>query len=88
MVFNNLLFLKFCLALSVLEKLKYRIFEILIIPKTLNITNQRTTSVISINRLINRKPSKYYLKKFFKVSSHPFLDIVFEAGPVFQNNFY
>ena len=46
MVFN---FLKFYLTLSVLEKLKNSIFEILIIPQTLNINNWRTTSAKSIN---------------------------------------
>ena len=36
-------FLLFCLTLSLLEKLKNLIFEIPIIPQTLNISNSRTT---------------------------------------------
>ena len=43
------------LILSVLEKLKNSIFEIPIIPQTLNINKWRTTSVKSINLNIIRK---------------------------------
>ena len=44
-----LLILVLCLTLSVLEKLKNLIFEILIIPQSLKIHNQRSTSAQSIS---------------------------------------
>ena len=53
----------FCLTLSVPEKLKSTIFEISIIPQTLNINNQRTTSTKSNNLDIVRKLIEYYFKK-------------------------
>ena len=52
----------FCLSLSVLEKLKSSIFEILINPQTLNINNSSTTSAKSINVDIVRKLIEYSSK--------------------------
>ena len=52
----------FCLTLSVLEKLKNSIFEISIIPQTLNITNYRTPSAKPINLDIIRKFIEFSLK--------------------------
>ena len=52
----------FCAA--VLEKLKNSLFEIPIIPQTLNINNYRTTSAKSINLHIIRKFIEYSLKTF------------------------
>ena len=50
------------LTLSVPEKLKNWIFEIPVIPQTLNINNKRPRSAKSINLDINRKLNKYSLK--------------------------
>ena len=52
----------FSWTLSVLEKLKNSIFEISIIPQTLNIDNSRTTSSKSINLDIIRKHIEYSFK--------------------------
>ena len=57
-------FFWFCLTLSFQEKLENSIFEILIIPQTLNTNNLRTTSANSINLDIIRKFKEYSLKKF------------------------
>ena len=51
------------LILSVLEKLKNKIFEIRIVLQTLKINNHRTTSAKSINLHIIRKFIKYLLKR-------------------------
>ena len=51
------------ITLSVPKKLKNSIFEIPIIPQTLNINNQRTTSAKSVNLQIIRKLIEYSLKK-------------------------
>ena len=59
------LFFLFCLTLSVPEKLKNSIFEIPIIPHTLNINNQRTTSTRSINLHIITKAYRILSKKCF-----------------------
>ena len=56
---KNLLYL----TLSDPEKLKTAIFQIPIIPQTLNINNERTTTAKSINLDIIRKLIKYSLKK-------------------------
>ena len=53
----------YILCLSVPEKFKNSIFEIPVIPQTLNISNQRTTSTKSINLDIIRKLITYCLKK-------------------------
>ena len=52
----------FSWTLSVLEKLKNSIFEISIIPQTLNITNYRTPSAKPINLDIIRKLIEFSLK--------------------------
>ena len=52
----------YCITLSVLEKLKNSIFEIPIIPQTLNINNYRNTRTKSINLHIIRKLIRYSLK--------------------------
>ena len=59
-----LIFFFCCLILSVPEKFKNLIFEIPIIPQTLNISNQRTTSARSIILDIIRKLIEYSLKNF------------------------
>ena len=59
MVFN---FFWFCLTLSVTKKLKNSIFEMPIIPQTLNINNLWTTSAKSINLHTLRKLVEYSLK--------------------------
>ena len=59
-------------------KLKNSIFEIPIIPQTLNINNQRTTSAESINLDIIKKLIEYSLKNVFfecNVYSYRFRDI-------------
>ena len=48
--------------INALFKMKSSIFEILIIPQTLNISNERTTSAKPINLDIIRKLIKYSLK--------------------------
>ena len=53
----------YCITLSVLEKLKNSIFEIPIIPQTLNINNYRNTRTKSINLHIIRRLIRYSLKK-------------------------
>ena len=53
---------QFFLTLSVLEKLKISIFEMLIITQTLNINNLITTSGKSINLHTIRKLVEYYFK--------------------------
>ena len=60
--FEWLYFFWFCLTLSVPEKFKNWIFEMPIIPPTLNINNLRTTSVMSTNLDTIRKLIKYSLK--------------------------
>ena len=55
-------FFKFCLTVSVLEKLKKSIFEISIIPEILNINNQRTTSAKSVNLSMIRRLVQCFLK--------------------------
>ena len=60
--FEWLYFFWFCLTLSVPEKFKNWIFEMPIIPPTLNINNLRTTSVMSTNLHTIRKLIKYSLK--------------------------
>ena len=52
------------LTLSIPVKLKNSIFEIAIIPQTLNINNWRTTRVKSINLHIFRKLIKYSINMF------------------------
>ena len=52
------------LTLSVPEKLKTLVFEIPMIPLTLNINNQRTTTATSINLDIIRKLIAYSLNWF------------------------
>ena len=54
-------FFRFCLTLSVTEKLKNSIFEMPIITQTLNINNLRTTSAKSINVDSIRKLVEYCL---------------------------
>ena len=54
---------RFCLTLSVPEKLKNSIFEMPIIPQTLNINNSTTTRTKSINPHTIRKLIEYSLKK-------------------------
>ena len=56
-------FFRFCLTLSVTEKLKNSIFEMLI-TQTLNINNLRTTSAKSINVDTIRKLVEFCFKKF------------------------
>ena len=51
------------LTISIPEKSRNSIFKIPIVPQTLSINNQRTTSTKSINLDITRKPIKYSLKK-------------------------
>ena len=58
-----LFFFKFCLTLLVTEKLKTWIFETPIIPKTLNINTQGSTSAKSIYLHIVRKLIGYSLQK-------------------------
>ena len=55
-------FFGFCLTLSVSEKLKNSIFEMLIITQDLNINNLRTRSGKSINLHIIKKLVDYLLK--------------------------
>ena len=52
----------FQLTISVPEKLKNSIFEIPIIPQTLNINNLRTTSAKSVNLHNIRRLTEYSLK--------------------------
>ena len=66
-------FFRFCLILSVREKLKN---SISIIPQTLNINNYRTTSAKSINLDIIRKLIKYSLTNFLVKGM--FTNIAFE----------
>ena len=56
------IFFWFCLTLSVSEKLKNSIFEMLIITQDLNINNLRTRSGKSINLHIIKKLVDYSLK--------------------------
>ena len=58
-------FFWFCLTLSVPEKLKNSIFEMPIIPQTLNTNNLRNTSAKSINLHTIRKLIECSLKKVF-----------------------
>ena len=58
-LWNFLIFL----TISVPEKLKKLVFEIPIIPQTLNINNQRTTSSKAINLDIVRNLIEYSFKK-------------------------
>ena len=58
-------FFRFCLSLSVAQKLKNSIFQILITTRTLNINNLRTTSANSIN-LIPLESLLYVLWKILK----------------------
>ena len=53
------------LTLLVLEKLKHLIFEIPLIPQTLNISNLRTTSAKSVNLHTISKIIEHPLKKVF-----------------------
>ena len=46
-----------------MEKVKTKIFEIPVIPQTLNINNQKSTSSKCINLNIIRKVIKYHLEK-------------------------
>ena len=56
---KDIIYQKVLLTLSVLEKLKNSIFEILIIPQTLKINNYRTKSVKLINLHIIKKLIEY-----------------------------
>ena len=56
-------FFWFCLTLSVPEKLKNSIFEMPIVPQTLNINNITTTSAKYINLHTIRKLIEYSFKK-------------------------
>ena len=53
----------FCSTVSVPQNWKYSIFEIPVIPQTLNINNKRTTSANFINLHIIRKAMEYSLKE-------------------------
>ena len=57
-----LIFFWFCLTLSLPGKLKNSIFEMPIIPQTLNINNSRTTRAKSINLHTVRNLTEYSLK--------------------------
>ena len=57
-------FFWFGLTLSVRKKLKNSIFEMPVIPQTLNILNLRTTSAKSINLNTIRKLIEYSFKNF------------------------
>ena len=62
-------FFWFCLTLSVPEKLKNSIFEMPIIPQTLNTNNLRNTSAKTINLNTIRKLTECSLKNVFSKSN-------------------
>ena len=74
----SLNFFWFCLTLSVPEKTKDLIFEMLIVTQTININNLRTTSTKSFNLHTIRELVEYSLKYFLSkinVYSHQFRNI-------------